>query len=169
MVDLFRALGNDNRRRMIKILLQKKTHISGIARELGISVPVALKHAKVLEDVGIVERRRVGKSHVLGVRKDAIEKLNMLSPLFEGTFNLRVERGTSMLDALRKVAGITVQNRKDGVYITAVDGKKGLYVYEVDGKLPTVPADRFKIGKKTSVELKKLVPVIGKRIVIEVG
>ena len=62
--DLFKALGNLNRRSMIKLLMQQDFHISGIAKELNIAVPVALKHAQILEEVGLIEREIVGNIYL---------------------------------------------------------------------------------------------------------
>jgi len=39
--ELFRAIGSKTRVKMLKLLLRKNYHITGLAREIGISVPVA--------------------------------------------------------------------------------------------------------------------------------
>ena len=38
---------------MLRSLLKKEKHITGLAKELGISVPVTAKHAKILEGAGL--------------------------------------------------------------------------------------------------------------------
>ncbi len=167
-MDVFRALGNNNRRSMLKILIKRRTHISALAKELNIAVPVALKHAKILEEIGFVERTKFGNTHVLQVRKAALQKIKHLWDLFEKPLTVEVSRGTTMLDALQKVSGLKFEKRKDGAYITSVDGKDGFYIYEVEGKLVEKPANEFKIEKSAEVELKRLMPVIGKKILIHV-
>ncbi|MBN2066990.1 MAG: winged helix-turn-helix transcriptional regulator [Candidatus Diapherotrites archaeon] len=167
-MDVFRALGNDNRRRMLRILINRKMHVSALARELDIAVPVALKHARVLEGVGFVERARFGNTHVLQVRADALQRIKQLWDLFERPLTVEVSRGTSMLDALKRVSGLKIEKQRDGAYITSVDGKPGFYIYEVEGKLVEKPADKFKIERSAEVELKRLMPVVGKKIIINV-
>ena len=74
---LFKALSSKTRREMLKLLMKTDYHVSGLAKALGISVPVAAKHVKILEDAELVTRKTFGKTHVLAVNKaklyDALE------------------------------------------------------------------------------------------------
>lgn len=167
-MDLFRALGNNNRRSILKFLLNKEYHVSGLAKELGISVPVALKHVKVLEEVGFIERQRIGNTHVLKIRKDALENLKSVWGLFEKPLSVHAKKGSFMIDALKKVGGISFRKTDKGFYIDSVDGKKGLYLYEVNGEIPLDSADQFVVKENCVVELKRLVPVVGKKVSIKV-
>ena len=167
-MDIFKVLGNSNRRSMLQILLKKNMHISALAKELNISVPVALKHTNILEEAGLVERQHVGTTHLLKIKKDAVKKLEKLWSLFEKPLVVEVKKGENILNAMRKVPGIKIETGSAGVSITAVDGTKGYFVYAVDGKLPDAPADKFKITKDIEIELQRLVPVIGKKILIKV-
>ncbi|MBI4044305.1 MAG: metalloregulator ArsR/SmtB family transcription factor [Candidatus Diapherotrites archaeon] len=168
-MDLFRALGNQNRRNILKFLLQKEFHVSGLARELNISVPVTLKHVNVLESVGLVERERIGNTHVLKIRKDALEKLKGVWDLFEKPLVLKVKKGSTILEALKKIEGVTFSKTGNGiVYIDVVDGKKGMYVYDVNGVIPLEYADQFRLKENCTVEIKRLVPVVGKKVSIRV-
>ncbi|AJF60611.1 MAG: helix-turn-helix domain-containing protein [Candidatus Diapherotrites archaeon] len=168
-MDLFKALGNQNRRSILKLLLRKEFHVSGLAKELNISVPVCLKHIRVLEGVGLVERTAIGNSHMIQLRKEALKNLDSLWPLFEKSLVLEVSEGTSMLDALKKISSLKFKKTPTGYFITSVDGKEGVYTFEVDGELPKYSADKFKIKKDIEVELKRLVPVVGKKIQIKVS
>ncbi len=167
-MDVFRALGNNNRRNMLLILMRKQMHISALAKELNIAGPVALKHAKILEELGFIERARFGNTHVLRLRKEALEKIKRLWDLFEKPLVVEVAKGTTMLDALRRVSGLQIEKSKDGALIKSVDGKEGYYIYEVDGQLVEKSADRFRISKSMEVELKRLLPVVGKKIIVKV-
>jgi DNA-binding transcriptional ArsR family regulator len=167
MTDLFKVLGNSNRRNILKILLKKEIHLSALARELNIAVPVALKHIRILEDAGLIERTLLGKSHLIKIKKEAAEKIVKALGLLEKPFIVEVEKGTKVIDALREVSGIEIEKKSDGYYITGVDGQKGYYIYEVNGKLPNKAIDKFEIKNDCEIELKKLVPVIGKKILIK--
>ena len=166
--DLFKALGNANRRAMIKLLMQQDFHISGIAKELNIAVPVALKHTNILEEVGLIERNIVGNAHILSIKKESLSKIEKVSEMFEESFNISVEKNTNILDALKKVSGIKIEKTKDGTLISSVYGKPGYYIYEVNGKLPDTPVDKYFVKTDVEIELKRLLPVIGKKIKIKV-
>lgn len=166
-MDIFRVLGNRNRISMLKILMKKPTHISGLAKELGISVPVTLRHAQTLEQSGLIERQKTGNTHVLTVREEAMNKVKKAFELFEKPLAIEVPKGTKMLDALKKVSGLTIEETKEGAFITEVDGKKGYFIYEVNCKIPDAPVDKFRINKNLEVEFKQLLPVFGKKISIK--
>ena len=51
---MFKALSSETRIKIIKILLNREIHLSGLARELNISVPVMSRHIKLLENVELI-------------------------------------------------------------------------------------------------------------------
>lgn len=161
---LFRALGSPTRRDILRILLRREAHISGLAKELGFSVPVVAKHCRMLEELGLVERRKFGSTHVLRARFNAIYE-NFDG--FSETVKVSIAPGTSLLEALKQ-AGADVTQRRDGEYVVSIDGDSGLYLYEVDGKQPPVTVDKFVPEGKVKVVLKKLVTVKRKELEIEV-
>ncbi|MAG22096.1 MAG: ArsR family transcriptional regulator [Candidatus Diapherotrites archaeon] len=167
-MDVFRVLGNSNRRSMLKILLNTEMHISALARELNISVPVALRHANCLEGAGLVERKEVGNSHVLTAKKEAMEKLKSLWDLMDQPLIVRSKKGKTMLDCIKKMPGIKIGVGKEGHFISSVDGKKGYFIYEINGKFVEKSLEDIKVEKNSTLELKRLLPVLGKKIQIEV-
>ncbi len=161
---LFRTLGSPTRREILRILLHREAHISGLAKELGLSVPVVAKHCRMLEELGLVERRKFGSTHVLRA------KFNAIYENFDGfseTVSVSVAPGTPLLEALKR-AGADVTLRRDGEYVVSIDGDPGLYLYEVDGQQPPVTVDKFIPEGKVRVVLKKLVTVKRKEIVVDV-
>ncbi len=167
-MDFFKAFGNRNRVNMLKLLMNKETHISGLAKALNISVPVAFRHVKILEEAGFVERKKVGNTHILKIKESALERIKKAWKLFEEPLSIEVPKGTKMLVALQKVSGLKIEETKEGAYIIGVDGKEGYYIYEVDGKLPSKSIDKYSINKDIEVELKLLLPVIGKKTLIKI-
>jgi len=167
-MDAFRVLGNEKRMRMLRILLKQSKHISGLARELNISVPVALRHAGILEQAGFVERQKIGNSHFLKVPEEAANKIKKALGLFEKPLVIEVAKGTKMLEALKKISGLKIEETKEGAFITEVEGKKGYYLYEVNGKLPSKPIDALEVKKNIEIEFKQLLPVLGKKISIKI-
>lgn len=166
-MDIFRVFGNANRVQMLKILLKQSKHISALAKELNISVPVALRHSRILEQAGFVERQKVGNIHFLSVPEEATNKIKKVLGLFEKPLAIEVQKGTKMLEALKRVSRLKIEETKAGAFITEVDGKKGYYIYEINGKLPNKPIDKFKINKDLEVEFRQLLPAIGKKVSIK--
>ncbi len=166
-MDVFRVLGNENRRSMLKILMHSSMHISALAKHLDISVPVSLKHVKILEEAGFVQRSRLGNTHVISINRNALSKIRSAYDLFEQPLVVEVRKGTALVDVLKKVASLGIRNSPEGAFISSIDGKKGYYIYEVNGRLCEKPVDRFFVKEKTVVEFKRLLPVVGKKIVVK--
>ncbi|RJS76681.1 ArsR family transcriptional regulator [Methanophagales archaeon] len=163
--DIFKALGSKTRMEMIKLLLHREYHVSGLAKALDISVPVAAKHVKTLENVGVVEKEIFGKTHVLKVNR---EKLYEAMETFSEEYEIEVEKGASLLCALKEVAGVGVKRVADREYIVTLDSEEGFYVYEVNGQLPNMPINEYKIDKGEEIEIKRLVPVLKKKVRVNV-
>ena len=52
---LFKALSSQTRMKIMKILLRKEIHLSKLAKEIGISVPVTLRHVNLLLENGLIK------------------------------------------------------------------------------------------------------------------
>jgi len=167
-MDVFKTLGNENRRSMLKIIMYKEMHISALAKELDISVPVALKHINILEDSGFVERTRIGNTHVVSINRNALSKIKSAYDLFEKPLVVSVDKGTSLAEALKKALKLSLRKTPEGSFISAIDGKPGYYIYEVDGKYSEKAVDQFLVNRSIEVEFKRLLPVVGKKIVVKV-
>ena len=167
---MFKVLSSQTRREILRILAKEEMHISGLARELGISVPVAAKHCRLLEEKGLVVRQRYGRTHVLKLNPEKIrfEKLYEEMNIFSETHEVEVPKGANVLEALKRVAGVEIEKVGDKEFITSVDGEEGYYIFEVDGKLPNVPVDRFILNKNVHISLKKLSPVKKKEMKVKV-
>jgi DNA-binding transcriptional ArsR family regulator len=161
--DLFQVLKNKTRREILKTLMKKEMHVSGVARELGISVPQASKHCKLLEKKGLVEKRIFGRTKVL---KTNAERLYNMMDYFSDEVKIEVPKGSSIIDALKQVAGIRVERLNKRRFVISIDGEEGFYIYEVNGELPDVPMDKFRLDDNVTVELKKILYVRKKKLEI---
>ncbi len=163
--EIFKALSSNTRMEMVRLLLNREYHVSGLAKALGISVPVAAKHIKILERAGVVENEIFGKTHVLKVNK---ERLYESLEVFSDEQEVEVKRGASLLDVLRNVTGVGLRKVGDREFIASIDGEDGFYIYEVNGQLPDKSIDEYKLKKSREIEIKKLVPVLKKRVKVTV-
>ncbi len=162
---MFKALGCKTRREMLKSLIREEKHITGLAKDVKISVPVAARHVNILEKAGLVERQKFGRTHVIRAKTDRIyNSLDFLGQVFD----VNIKRGTSVLDVLKEISGVKVENIGDKEFVTSVDGEEGYYIFEINGKPPDTSINKFTLEDDTKLELKKLVPVTKKEIVIKI-
>lgn len=164
-IDLFHVLKSKTRREILKVLMKKEMHISGLAREFGISVPAAAKHCKLLEEKGLVEKKTFGRTKIL---KAKANRLYNLMDYFGDDIKVEVPRGSNIIDALKQVAGVRVERVNERGFVTSIDGEEGFYIYEVNGELPNVPMDKFRLEENVTVELKKILHVRKKKLEITV-
>ena len=72
-----KAVGEQNRMKMIKILGSHEPetlNVSDIAGILGLSQPAATRHLKVLESVGLFDRKRIGANVYYSLNEDALNE-----------------------------------------------------------------------------------------------
>jgi len=140
-------------------------HLSGLARKIGISKPVTSRHVKILEDVGLINKRIFGNTYLL---KSKIKNLeSTLEPFIDKSL-IEIENKKSIFDALKQIPGIEIKKVDNNYYIKSIDGDDGYFVYEVDGKLPKKPIDEYKIHNNITLDLKKLVSVKKKEIKVNI-
>lgn len=164
-IKIFRALSSSTRISILKKLMNKEMHLSGLARELGISVPVTSRHIKILEDVGLINKKVFGNTYILSVKIKNLE--DTLEP-FISESTVEIEKKKSILDALSQIPGIEIKKFGNNFYIKSIDDEEGYYIYEVDGKLPSKPIDEYILEKNINLDLKKLIPVNKKKIKVKI-
>lgn len=163
--NIFMAVSSPTRQKILKMVAEEDRHISSLARDLDISVPVTSKHVKILEDAGLIERRVYGKTHVISIRK------NSFSSVFDEFVpinRIEVAKGTRLLDAFKNVISFEVKEINGRNYITSSDGEDGYFIYKVNGKMGTKKVEDFKITEDSVIEWKRLEPVTKKKLIISV-
>ncbi|MBP1910544.1 helix-turn-helix domain-containing protein [Methanolobus bombayensis] len=153
---LFSALGSETRLRMLQRLTEGEMHISELARELSISVPVAAKHANILEDADLIQRKVYGKTHVLQLNnKNIFHALDIFAP----SRTVEVKKGATLLEALKKAAVVEVKDVHGQDNIVSTNGEEGFFVYEVDGVFSDKNVNEYLFDKDSTVMWKKLEPI----------
>ncbi|MFZ2498483.1 MAG: ArsR family transcriptional regulator [Methanosarcina sp.] len=163
--NLFKAISSDTRLSILEHLSKGDKHISGIAREIGISVPVAAKHVKILEKAELIERKKFGNTHMIGIKMNNV--YSFLNHFAENK-RIEVEQGTTLLEALKSVAAVEVKKMGNRLKVISTDGEEGFYIYEVDGKFSDKTVDEYAFYEDAVVEWKKLVPVTKKRLLVNI-
>jgi DNA-binding transcriptional ArsR family regulator len=72
---LFGALANRHRREMVHLLGLQPYSISRLAGIRGLSLPAINKHVRVLEEAGLVRRRKLGRTTFLTLDRASIRGL----------------------------------------------------------------------------------------------
>lgn len=162
---LFSALGSETRLRMLEKLTEGEMHISELARELDISVPVAAKHANILEAAALIQRKVYGKTHVLKLNnRNLFNALDMFAP----SKTVEVDKGSTLLEALKKVAVVEVRNIRGQENVVSTNGEEGFFVYEVNGEFSDKTVNNFTFDKNSTVMWKKLEPVSVLKVKVKV-
>jgi DNA-binding transcriptional ArsR family regulator len=66
--DVFRAVANPARRRILEMLRQSERGMGDIAATFRLSLPSVSNHLRVLRDAGLVSQRRVGNRRMYHLR-----------------------------------------------------------------------------------------------------
>ena len=163
--NVFKALANTKRRMMLDLLLSENYHITGLAKKLGISVPVATRHVKILEECGIVKRKKYGRTHIISICVDPPQKA---AEAFLQTYTVDVAKGASVLDVLQKVSSVKMKRIGDNEFVASIDGKEGLYIYEVDGVISDKTITEMRLNKNTVIRWKRLIPASEREIAVKI-
>ena len=69
---VFDALANETRRDIIHRLSHQPFTISKLAEPYGITLPSMNKHLAVLEKADLIQRKKVGRSNIIALKREAL-------------------------------------------------------------------------------------------------
>jgi DNA-binding transcriptional ArsR family regulator len=99
--DVFNAVGDATRRRILDTLAGGDAPVGSLAGELGLSQPQASKHLRVLREVGLVEAHVTGRRRVYCLRPEALQPLGTWLDALTAQVNARLDRLDDYLHALQ--------------------------------------------------------------------
>lgn len=94
----FHALADPTRRGMLASLALGEKSIGELAEPFAMSFAGASKHVKVLEDAGLIARRKVGRSHLISIDAKPLEEAERWMRQWEKFWNSRLDRLEALLD-----------------------------------------------------------------------
>jgi DNA-binding transcriptional ArsR family regulator len=71
--EIFSALGDPTRRRILERLARKRLTVGEIAGEFPMSQPAISKHVRILEESGLLKREVVGRTHYCSLSPAAMD------------------------------------------------------------------------------------------------
>jgi DNA-binding transcriptional ArsR family regulator len=95
----FRALADPTRRGMIASLALGDRSIGELAEPFAMSFAGASKHVKVLEDAGLIARRKRGRTHVISLEARPLEEAERWLRQWEKFWNARLDRLQALVES----------------------------------------------------------------------
>jgi DNA-binding transcriptional ArsR family regulator len=95
----FQALADPTRRGMLATLALGDKSIGELAEPFEMSFAGASKHVKVLEQAGLVARRKQGRTHVISLEARPLEEAERWLRQWEKFWSVRLDRLQALVEA----------------------------------------------------------------------
>ena len=90
--DVFNAIAEPQRRKILVLLRAGERPVTELAQELGMTQPGASKHLRVLREVGLVRDRKAGKQRLYGLNARGLRPVHEWAGGFERFWNESFDR-----------------------------------------------------------------------------
>ena len=100
--DVFNAIAEPRRRRILDVLAEGERSVSDIVAELPVSQPQVSKHLKVLKDVDLVRSRSEGRQRLYRIDALALKPIHDWLESYERLWNERLDRLDSYLYQIQR-------------------------------------------------------------------
>jgi DNA-binding transcriptional ArsR family regulator len=100
MTTMFAVLAEDNRRRILDLLLEGERPVGDLVEALGISQPAVSKHLRVLRDAGLVTADRRAQQRVYRVRPEPLRSVDAWLTPYRRRWSRRLDALEQHLDAM---------------------------------------------------------------------
>lgn len=94
----FRALADPTRRGMLANLALGEKSIGELASPFKMTFAGASKHVKVLEDAGLIARRKLGRTHLISIEAKPLEEAERWLRQWEKFWNTRLDRLQALVE-----------------------------------------------------------------------
>lgn len=95
----FRALADPTRRGMLASLALGDKSIGELAEPFDMSFAGASKHVKVLEDAGLIARRKIGRTHLISIEAKPLEEAERWLRKWERFWTTRLDRLQALVES----------------------------------------------------------------------
>jgi len=94
----FSALADPTRRGMLASLALGEKSIGELAEPYAMSFAGASKHVKVLEDAGLITRRKAGRTHLISIDAKPLEEAERWLRQWEKFWSVRLDRLQALVE-----------------------------------------------------------------------
>jgi DNA-binding transcriptional ArsR family regulator len=98
----FRALADPTRRGMLANLALGDKSIGELAEPFAMTFAGASKHVKVLEDAGLIARRKVGRTHLISIDAKPLEEAERWLRQWEKFWSVRLDRLQALVESKKE-------------------------------------------------------------------
>src|SRR2546421_12567982 len=100
--DAFNAIAESQRRDILALLRAGERPVTDLAQQLGMSLPGASKHPRVLREVGLVRVRGAGKQRLYGLDARGLRPVHEWAGGFERFWNESFDRLDAYVQDLKQ-------------------------------------------------------------------
>jgi DNA-binding transcriptional ArsR family regulator len=100
--DAFNAIAEPQRRDILALLQAGELPVTDLAQELGMNLPRASKHLRVLREVGLVRVRAAGKQRLYGLDARGLRSVHEWAGGFERFWNESFDRLDAYVQDLKQ-------------------------------------------------------------------
>ena len=95
---VFAALSDSNRRKIIELLHQKDSNLLELSESFDISFQALSKHIKILENAGILVKKKQGKFRILSLNKNTLKLPLEWISFYSNFWNKSFEKLNELID-----------------------------------------------------------------------
>ena len=95
---VFHALADPTRRGMLASLALGEKSVGELAEPYRMSLAGASKHVKVLEDAGLLARRKIGRTHLITLEAKPLEEAERWLRQWEKFWTVRLDRLEALIE-----------------------------------------------------------------------
>lgn len=112
--EIFSALSNPSRRQVIELLSLQPASIQQLAKSVDLSPTAITRHISVLEDAGLVERKKSGRTNFLALKRAGIRNFQAWASQFDATWGTDQETLENYVESIRAASsGIKQQQESE--------------------------------------------------------
>jgi DNA-binding transcriptional ArsR family regulator len=100
--DAFNAVAEPRRRQILDVLAGGERPVNDLVLELGLPQPLVSKHLRVLREVGLVDRRDVGRQRMYRIDGHPLKPIHDWVKNYERSWSERFERLDVVLEELKE-------------------------------------------------------------------
>ena len=101
--DAFNAVAEPRRRQILDVLAGGERPVNDIVAMLGLAQPLVSKHLRVLREVGLVDKRDVGRQRVYRLDGHPLKPIHDWVKNYEQSWSERFDRLDVVLEELKKM------------------------------------------------------------------
>jgi DNA-binding transcriptional ArsR family regulator len=100
--DAFNAVAEPRRRQILDLLAGGERPVNDLVAVLGLAQPLVSKHLRVLREVGLVDRRDVGRQRMYRIDGHPLKPIHDWVKNYERSWSERFDRLDVVLDKLKE-------------------------------------------------------------------